>query len=79
MGGLTEETKMDRLKRRDDNIIKRYDKLRSHKTHGVKTYTHESIVAKIAFEFYLSRSHVNNIINGYNRYQKAQEYQGKLF
>lgn len=79
MGSVNEETKLERLTRRDKAIIKRYEALRKKTVHGAKLYTHDGILAMVAHEFYLSRNSINNIINGYNNYQKQKGYQGNLF
>lgn len=42
-----------------------YDRLRDIKEYGVRIYTHEAILSRVAHKFYMSPSTINNIINGY--------------
>ena len=70
---VAQESKEERLARRDQDIIKRYDKLASQEFKGRQLYRHEVILAKIAYEFYLSENYVGEILNGTTSHQQSAQ------
>lgn len=56
------EQRIERIKKRNERVVKEFDRLKNIKDNGIQRYSYEWMLAKLAQQYYLSTFTIESII-----------------